>query len=265
MSLDSLSQLYSYRHHPVFTSLFSVVPFNELSSWPTADDLNELAPGPMRFITDPETASEAGMLLETLGYEGFIYQTQSIPTRRNWHDAFNAAIWHQFPRTKQRLNQLHIAYIAKHGALPRGKVRDHITHFDECGVIIAHTANSPVPQQLLQHQWQSALVENKQLWGHQVDAFVFGHANLEMLLTPHIGLTGKWVGIEVPDGFFVQRPSLQVALLDALLARRVDDAFFAHKLPPIPFLGIPGWWDKQDAGFYANPEYFRPKRINKNK
>ncbi|MDG1121566.1 MAG: DUF3025 domain-containing protein [Glaciecola sp.] len=260
MPLDSLSQLYSQRHHPVFTSLFGVVPFNELSSWPSADELNELAPGPFRYICDPAPDSDAGMLLDKLGYEGFIHQTQSIPTRRNWHDAFNAAIWHQFPSTKQRLNQLHIAYIARHGALPRGKVRDHITHFDECGIIIAHTPSCPVPQQLLQHQWQAALVDNQQQWGNRVQAFVFGHANLEMLLNPHIGLTGKWVEVEVPDGFFVQRPSLQVALLDALLARRIDEAYFANKLPPIPFLGIPGWWQEQDANFYANTEYFRPKK-----
>lgn len=260
MSLDSLSQLYSQRLHPVFMSLFNVVPFNELTSWPTASDLNELAPGPLTFIDDPDVTTQTGQLLEELGYEGFIHQTRSVPTRRNWHDAFNASIWHQFPKVKQRLNQLHIAYIKQHGALPRGRIRDHITHFDECGIIIAYTANNPIPELLQQHQWHSAFVENKTQWGKQIDAFVFGHANLEMLISPHIGLTGKWVGIEVPEGFFTQRPSMQTALLDALLALRLDEEFFATKLPPLPFLGIPGWWTTQDAEFYANTDYFRPKR-----
>jgi len=29
---------------------------------------------------------------------------------------------------------------------------------------------------------------------------------------------------------------------------------------PLPILGVPGWWEQQDEGFYADTGVFRPKR-----
>ena len=145
MPLESLSQFTFVQDHPVFVMLNQVIPLAKLTHWPCVDTLNTIAHGPYTFIDDPESQSLAGIRLGELGYEGFIAETQSIPTRRNWHDVFNACIWHQFPHSKQRLNQLHIEYIKLFGAQPRGKVRDNITHFDECGMLIVHTEGSCVP------------------------------------------------------------------------------------------------------------------------
>lgn len=262
MPLESLSQFTFVQDHPVFVMLNQVIPLAELTYWPCVDTLNTIAHGPYTFIDDPELQSLAGIRLGELGYEGFIAETQSIPTRHNWHDVFNACIWHQFPHSKQRLNQLHIEYIKQFGAQPRGKVRDNITHFDECGMLIVHTEGSNLPSMLQQHQWHDAFVTHQSSWGQEVQAFSFGHANLELLLAPHIGLTAKWVALQVPESFFEEDPVLQVRLLDALLVERLNMAFWEQKLPPIPYLGIPGWWQDQDESFYANTDYFRPKRTH---
>ena len=36
----------------------------------------------------------------------------------------------------------------------------------------------------------------------------------------------------------------------------------AAALPPLPVLGIPGWWPpNEEEGFYADEQVFRPKRL----
>ena len=276
MLLDSLTQLHSRLTHPAFVALQHQIDLAELTAWPDSRVLNDIASAPMRFIDDPIMGSPEQVQLTQLGYEGFIDATSSIPTRRNWHDVFNACIWHQFPRCKQRLNQLHIQYINAFGAKPRGLLRDRITHFDECGVILAYTLppqstgscqqSSPfIPDLLTQHAWHAAFVEQRAQWGAKIHPYVFGHANLEMLLDPHIGLTAKWIGVAVPDGFFAQHPRLQTNLLDAILAKQLDPEFFAQKLKPLPILGIPAWWPNQNSDFYADTAYFRPKRATESR
>ncbi|CAI8191581.1 MAG: Uncharacterised protein [Glaciecola sp. HTCC2999] len=262
MALESLSQFTIVQNHPVFIMLNQVIPLTELTHWPDVRVLNDIVPGPYTYIDNPMPSTQEALRLSNLGYEGYIAETASIPTRKNWHDVFNACIWHQYPHSKQRLNQLHIEYIQQFGLHPRGNVRDNITHFDECGMLIVHAEGSRIPEMLQQHHWQDAFVNHRSVWGSEVQAFMFGHANLELLLAPHIGLTAKWVAIEVPMGFFKQDPVLQVRLLDALLVQRLERSFFKQKLPPIPYLGIPGWWNQQDESFYSNTDHFRPKRAH---
>ena len=91
------------------------------SGVPNAEALNAVAPTPtpaVRFV--PQSALPAGE-----AYESYIFRSGCCPTREGLHDFFNGLAWLQFPHTKRRLNQLHVAQIAQTGIQPvRGPARD---------------------------------------------------------------------------------------------------------------------------------------------
>lgn len=208
---------------------------------------------------------------ESRYYEQIIAEDRAVPTRENsWHDLFNALIWLNFPQTKQYLNSLHMHDIAHHGVHPRTPRRNHITHFDECGVVLAVPSSSlaagnQVLAALAQHQWHEAFNTKRDAWGRDIFPLMFGHANLEMLLSPFIGLTGKWLAVKVCDHFSELTPAEQYKEVDRkLLQRCVETGDFTERqlLRPLPILGVPGWYENQTTAFYQNEDYFRPKRNN---
>ncbi len=219
---------------------------------------------------------------ESRYYETIISEDNVVPTREeSWHDLFNALIWLQFPQTKKLLNELHVEDIKQHGVTPRTPRRNRITHFDECGVVIALEApaesewnpssatNTQKEQltrflsQLAAHQWEAVFVAQRDKWGKTVTPFIFGHANLEMMLSPFIGLTGKWLAVSVPSGFHRCDPWQQRKLVDEAVVERIkalDHFNAAPILKPIPLLGVPSWYAAQSEDFYQNEAYFRPLR-----
>ncbi|MGJ8681130.1 DUF3025 domain-containing protein [Paraglaciecola sp.] len=243
--------------------LFSL---SQLNDWPNAAGLNKL-----KLATHsqqvPEFVCQSQIQATDLYYEQIIFQKNTVPTRPNsWHDLFNGLVWLQFPKTKRLLNQLHVQDIEQYGLSPRTKQRNHLTHFDECGVIITYEkgeGNQELIKQLAEHEWHKVFVHNRDLWGTQLNTFMFGHANLEMLLNPFIGLTGKWLGVEVEQGFSDLNYSEQLQHLDEILEKQIQQQkLFLQKKPlsPLPLLGIPGMWDaNQEPEFYANTDYFRAK------
>lgn len=263
-----------------FQDLLSVLhpSIVETASWPSVSDyakyltLHQWTDNPLQFLAqgaDGSLLAEGGA--ERKGaektpryYEQIIFEDKGIPTRAcNWHDFYNACIWRLFPHTKRQLNILHMQDIADHGVSPRTPRRDRITHFDECGVVLAYS-DGEIPELLAQHQWQDAFHTRRQQWGNTVRAYVFGHANYEMLMRPHIGLTGKWLGVKVTDGFWQDALSQQYRYLDSAVAEYAEaESSFRVKqdFKPLPLLGIPAWWAaNQQADFYHNRHYFRPKR-----
>ncbi len=249
-----------------FEQLEQLFALSQFDQWPNAQGLNQLAQkGGVQGI--PEFVCQSQLADMQDYYEQIIFERNLVPTRPNsWHDLFNGLIWLQFPRTKGLLNQQHMQDIQQFGVSPRSKRRNTITHFDECGVVLTYEAGDikgkTAIQQLALHQWQNALVKERQLWGTQINSFVFGHANLEMLLNPFIGLTGKWLAIEVSAGFSKKDYSQQVLEVDQILHKIISEqGIFAQSKPlkPIPLLGIPGYWAvNQDPEFYTNTDYFRP-------
>ena len=244
---------------PCFDDCRGLLPDTEVD-WPNALALEKIFTLPLNLIDDPSPQSENGILLQKLGYEGFIEKTHSLPTRSNYHDWFNAFIWSQFPSTKYQLNQWHVQDIAVNGLHPRSRYRDRITHWDECGVIILHTKACNIPDLLVQHEWVDAFYRNKTQWGVQCKAVIFGHAMYESLLNPFIGLTAKFIPIEVPQNVITESISLHITDIDRRLLVHLSNWQFSSKMPPLPILGVPGWYPGQDAMFYQNTQYFMPKR-----
>jgi hypothetical protein len=203
-------------------------------------------------------------------YEQIIFEDHAIPTRReSWHDFFNGIIWLQFPQTKTYLNRLHISEINTFGLDPRTKVRNHITHFDECGIVLFIMGTRLFAKLALlfdRQEWTTIFCELKEEWHTSILPVVFGHANLEMLLTPFVGLTGKVLLIQIDDKHRTQGliSLLGSRVLDTLLVQHIhtNQTLFANKpFYPLPILGIPHWhYGAQDSAFYKNEGYFMPKR-----
>jgi hypothetical protein len=133
--------------------------------------------------------------------------------------------------------------------------------FDESGVVLA-CADATLADALLVHDWHQLFCQRREAWGRHVGAWVFGHALLEKSLSPFIGIVGKVIVIPVNANWFTQPLSAQLAVLDDELAARfnADALSRPSDMPPLPVLGIPGWWPDQDATFYADAQHFRPKR-----
>ena len=254
---------------PYFSHLKTLFELQECNDFPDIAVLNQWAQertiSEVQFVCDDAIqAGDYAAQTEGLYYEEIIARCNFIPTRKNnWHDLFNALIWLLFPKSKKALNQLHMAEISEYGLNPRTAVRNRVTHFDECGGVLIFTDDTHL-KALQEHRWVEAFVEGKLFWQQSTQLFMFGHANYEMLLDPYLGLTGKYVAIQVASSFYQLSIEQQYAWLDDTLLERIEQGqLFAQKgaLKPLPLLGIPGWdAANEDPAYYANREYFRPLR-----
>ncbi|MGB5856181.1 MAG: DUF3025 domain-containing protein [Oceanisphaera sp.] len=229
------------------------------ADWPTVSELNQTlgAQLPVRFIDDND------FVALNCYYEQAVEQGL-VPTRAaSWHDFFGAVILALYPKTKTLLNRLHMADIQTLG-LRRTPRRDRVTHFDECGMVLAVANKAEIEQWLCDHDWQQLFIDQRHRWGKHWQPFVFGHALYEQALAPFIGMTAKCVIVEMSAEFFELPLTQRYTLLDRKLAAELEQrALFDQPRPlrPLPMLGIPGWWaDNEDPTFYQNQGYFRPRR-----
>jgi len=247
--------------NPIFNDLTEQFAVGSAVCWPDLTLLNS-------WRTKQQYSFVENELLEADSryYEEFIFATQQIPTRQeNWHDFFGALIWCLLPRTKALLNQLHMQEINEHGLKQRSKLRNKLTLFDECGVIVCLEPDAVEHAQLLrQHQWQQSFVARRQDWWQHIRPMIFGHAMYEMATAPYIGLTAKALFVDVPDGFSQWSFTAAYSFLDAKLHEQIANGALLldnQQLTPLPLLGVPGWYNEnENASFYHNTDYFRPKR-----
>ena len=139
------------------------------SKFPSPDVLNELTSRYHKQWTGPVFKGQSQFSEdEQRYYETIISEDGVVPTReQSWHDLFNALIWLQFPKTKSLLNELHISDIEAYGVNPRTARRNRITHFDECGVVLAIEEPRPSGveslevflQQLATHEWEQVFLK----------------------------------------------------------------------------------------------------------
>ena len=126
-----------------FKQLDEQFSLSKLADWPNARGLNRLKNSKLigqesSLQHIPEFVCQNDLAETSAYYEQIIFQHKTIPTRpQSWHDLFNALIWIQFPQCKTLLNKLHIEDIEQFGLSPRTRRRNHLTHFDECGVVLA--------------------------------------------------------------------------------------------------------------------------------
>lgn len=259
-----------WQQNPIFAELASLFPLADCNNFPAIATLDQ-----WRSIYRPQLGvrfvENSVLAADGRYYEEFIFASQQVPTRAdNWHDLFGALIWCQFPKTKSLLNQLHMQEIAVAGLTKRTLLRNKLTLFDECGVLVLYQASAgAVVEALRQHQWLDAFVGQRQLWQGQshrpaVAAMMFGHANYEMATRPFIGLTGKMLALEVSADFFDWSLRERIDFIDTALSTLIaNSGILLEKttLTPLPILGVPGWDPaNQQADFYRDPAYFRPKR-----
>ena len=197
---------------------------------------------PVRFV--PQSDLPPGM-----AYESYIFEHHSCPTREGLHDFFNGLVWLNFPLTKRRLNQLHVAQIAQTGIQPvRGPARDGLTVFDENAAFLQ--APDALWDALAAKDWQRLFVDLRPLW-HEAHLVLFGHALMEKLVYPRKPITAHV--------YRAQAASNSIADMDAWMAADVSAEKLASKpFAHLPVLGVPGWWQaNEDPAFYADTSVFR--------
>jgi hypothetical protein len=210
-----------------------------LMQWP------EAAQVPIRFV--PQASLPAGM-----AYEVFIFEQRQCPTREGLHDFFNGLVWLNFPLTKRRLNQLHMAQIAMTGIAPvRGPARDALTVMDENGALLR--APDALWDALVAKDWLRLFGELRPLW-QQARLLLFGHALLEKLVYPRKSITAHvWRVFHDTDSI----ADMDAWLAADLCAERLASKPFAH----LPVLGVPHWWAaNENPAFYNDVNVFRPPR-----
>ncbi len=209
---------------------------------------------PIRFV--PPASLPDG------NYEEQIFNTGRVSTRSdNWHDVFNALVWWRFPALKAAMNALHFGEIKKRSVNGRGKLRDALTLWDECGIIVAST-NAQALSDLAARNWQGAFQDLGHCWQDDIRVFVCGHAMLEKFLSPYKAITAHALLVQLDSNVSgMSRTHLQKELDSTLAARLLKGDLIrtTANLSPLPLAGIPGWWtnDKQDDDFYADAAVFR--------
>lgn len=120
--------------------------------------------------------------------------------------------------------------------------------------------------------WQNTLVKPRNQWHNPAlpsadDAaqiFIFGHALLEQLIHPRKPLCSHAFILSVDDEFFELSLVDKLAYVDEVLAIRLDqwliDGATPRDLSPLPILGVPYFWDNEDASFYDDANVFRSGR-----
>lgn len=198
-----------------------------------------------------------------VAYEAFISASGSVPTRDNLHDFLNALVWLTFPKIKVQLNALQAAEIMRTeelGAVScRGKLRDAATLFDENAALLV-TCDTGLLNALRAHRWMEVFLDRRDDFGRVWDIYLFGHALMEKLVRPYKAITAHAWPVVVNPSFFRLPRQDRITRLDATVVEQLHGGLTSADFTPLPVLGVPGWWDGQDAAFYADTFVFRPKR-----
>jgi len=220
-----------------------------VAGMPLAEALNACAPTrgvPVHFV--PQSVLPVGQ-----AYESYIFNSKQCPTREGLHDFFNGLMWHRFPHTKARLNQLQAAQIVADGGVGqvRGPLRDALTLFDENMAFLRTPA--PLWDSLQAKRWAAVFGELRPLWA-QSRLVLFGHALLEKLVVPRKAITAHVL--------LVQPETDGLDDLDAWVAAMLNPAALATKpFANLPVLGVPGWWPANEApAFYQDSAVFRQRQ-----
>lgn len=253
-----------------FRSLAPLLERLPADRWPTDADWTVLARKgqlsnaqgqALRFVP------ASGERMAALQFERRIFERGEVETRaRNWHDAFHACAWLRFPRTKARINALHVAEGTAGAANGRSPLRDQLTLFDESGVVVA-CAQDALADLLRGFQWHALFWEQRAAVARSMDFEIFGHALFEHALDWRDGITGKALVAAVDAGYFDLDAPARLTQLDAALERFFLDQARSRgpgALQPLPLKGIPGWaMENRSEAYYRDERQFRPGRTRR--
>jgi Protein of unknown function (DUF3025) len=251
---------------PAFDAVRTPIMSLHEKAWPTTDALNALA-------TQAAIQNRQGRVIRFVSpsdngdghqhYELRIAHGGEIATRDNWHDLFNAMQWLSFPQSKAMISELHAVMLNARGRdehRSRSIERDVLTLFDESGIIV--TSSDPFLLDLIRtFQWKTLFVERRAAVIRHMRFFLCGHALLEKMLNPYVGIVGKAVLFDVDENVSLETPARQQAEADRRAAAWLAELAAVKTtrvLQPLPLLGIPGWDARNEAAdFYGNTHYFR--------
>lgn len=240
--------------HPMFGALAPFSRLLEAAQWPSIEALNAVLPLSEKQLVE----QDAALLADGRHYEQRIAETGQIATRAcNWHDLFNALVWARYPSIKRALNSRQCQHIQQVGPQARNRAQAALTQFDESGVIV-RVRDPHLLAAWDAHDWQALFVQGAGQWvsGEIGVAAVIGHALMEQALLPERLLVGKCLVVQGEED-----DACIAAVACALDAGTVlQDPL---ELRPLPLAGIPGWHLRQDAGLYAQADYFRPLRAGR--
>ena len=213
---------------------------------------------PLRFVPPSEREGP---------YEHAVFADGDVATRAdNWHDFFNALVWAAFPRAKAALNARHASELTPGNQAvrrARGAVRDALTQFDECGMVVVGTERGPL-EALARHEWLGALWHGGARLMSTSRFVLFGHATYDLLRRPCPGLCAKTLYLVVPEDFMRQSSEAMLAAVDGWLAKLLSDDHALRSpaaFAPLPLLGIPGVVaDNAVYDYYLDERQFRPLR-----
>lgn len=242
-----------------YRDLLTQCPENQ---FPLPDELQKLLPPGCRNTQGQAIKLVDSRLLPGLtgdgAYEQEIAVSGRVSTRPgSLHDLCNALVWARFPRLKATLNRRHIDALPRSVPGRRGSLRDALTLFDECGMVVACADEAPL-RTLAEHNWRALFGVAGECWPESVHVCMVGHGNLEALAEPYPGMISQCILLHTPGGIS------GLAELDEILAklwRQAPGLSRPGQLCAFPFAGIPGWWHgPQDMCFYDDQDVFRPPR-----
>lgn len=250
-------------------SLFQPFLFDPLRHWldqlpprPDSAALVALAERYPRHVASGQRIRFVPPQADGTAYECRIWERGEVETRPdNWHDFFNALVWLAFPHTKNAISAAHVRAMQQPGE-QRGRVRDTLTHFDECGIVVL-SARDDLLDLLRNFRWRELFVDQRAAVRRDMRFIVFGHATYEALLAPFRGLTAKAMLYAVDDSWLQLSGTDLVAAVDQRLAADIAADCLRHPrdLQPLPLLGIPGLVaESEDPAYYDDTWQFRPGR-----
>jgi hypothetical protein len=255
------------RRSPMFRPLRPYADRLPRLGWPNAEVLDALVRDSGQRIVNARgqrirfVSPHGG---DAQGYEQRIHASGEIPVRPvNWHDLLNALVWMAFPTSKAALNARHCAAMQSESHSARSPTRDALTHFDEDGVVVL-CADPELSALLIGFAWKELFWVRRAAVRRAMRFLLFGHALFDKARAPFVGMTGKAVVFDVAAAALAQDAGQLARDADRLTALHVLDParmLSPRVLSPLPVLGVPGWWDANEAAdFYDNPDYFRPSR-----
>lgn len=237
--------------HPVFAGLKDFHDLLAGREWPAIADLDVRLGLPGLHLVE----QDATLLADGLQYEVRIAQGRLATRADNWHDLFNALVWARHRQLKHALNARQCMHIESMPPGQRNRAQAALTQFDETGVIV-RVRNHALLAAWDAHDWRALFEPAHWQSGDIAIAAVFGHALMEQAVLPGRRLVGKCV---------VVQGDADAECVDAVARAITVGGVLTDplQLRPLPLAGIPGWYEVQDAAFYADADYFRPLRAGR--